>query len=135
MHLETRLLARWHLDIKINKISWFDSLLCYIGANETTTRLVGQASMYDVTGAAVKLDRPWEVISKVLNRNPLSLFTFLGHFRDLQNHFHFVKLSLKTVRSTFNEVPSRDKHYHFALMKLFAMAFELVWERVRLTTA
>ena len=91
LHLETRLLARWHLDIEINKILWFDSLLCYIGADEATTRLVRQASMYDVTGAAVKLDRPWEVVSKVLNRNPLCLFAFLGHFRNLRNHFHFVK--------------------------------------------
>ena len=74
------LLTRLLLDIEINKILWLDPLLGHIGAVETTAGLVGQAPMDDVASASVKPDRSREVVSKVLDREPLRLFIFLRHF-------------------------------------------------------
>ena len=73
------LLTRWHLDIKIDKIFRFDSLLGHIGVDETAAGLVGQTSVNDLASASVKPDWSREVVSEVRDRSPLCLFVFLRH--------------------------------------------------------
>ena len=84
--METWLLTRWLLDMKINIILRFDPLLGHIGADETATRLVRQATMNDMASAAVELYWPREVVSIVLDRNPLCLFHLFRHDCDFESN-------------------------------------------------